>query len=197
MLSRLRFIAPFAAAIALAGCGGGGSSGAPRDNVWHGGDVPPVSASFVYRILPGAGIDGVVPGQSVGFYITANTGGSFRVVWTGDTLASGVPRHFQGSLYTQGNFTSVAAGCSGNFCALEPDDLISTVKSVNGGQRIDFDTFASDGLDGLDFVVDTVPAIFQLNVDGASDPSLVFFPATDNGGQVSNAGGQPFGLVPE
>lgn len=179
--------------VALAGCG---SSTRP---LYTGGPVPAVPGNLVYRVAPGAGIDNVFLGDNAGYYITANTGGSFRIVWTGDANQSAVYRHFYGSVWTQGGFTSVVPGCNGNFCPLEPDDFVSTVHNTGNGNRVDWDTFAADGLDGFDFSVDTVPALFDLFIDNQQFPDHVYFPATDAKppGSVANVGGFPFGLVPQ
>lgn len=181
---------------ALAGCGG---SGPPRGDIWYGSTtLPNVSANFVYRVKPGAGIDGVVPGQNVGYYVTGNAGGSFRLVWTGDYDVTGRTRRMQGSVWTAGAFTSEVIGCAGGFCRPAKDNLVSTIKTLNGpGQRIDWDSVSTNGLEGFDFVADNVPVYFQLRVDGADRADLTYFPATDNGGVVSNAGGMPFGLIPQ
>ena len=64
--------------------------------------------------------------------------------------------------------------------------------SVSGGQVITFDTFATDGLDGLDFTVsgsDTV--YFDLLIEGQRQPSLIFFPS---GGAQTGPAAVPFGL---
>ncbi len=181
---------------ALAGCGG---SGPPRSDIWYGSSsVPALDPNFVYRLKPGASIAGVVPGQNIGYYITGNKGGSFRIVWTGDYGQTGQPRRFQGSVWTRGAFTSKTDGCGG-FCPTENGtNLISGVRALNGGgQRVDWDTVTTDGLEGFDFVASDLPAIFQLRVDKLDRKDLTYFPATDNGGQVSNSGGMPFGLIPQ
>src|SRR5947209_1648664 len=85
---RLTALCAFAA---LAGCGGGSGSGTtcgPTRSLHSGGSVPLVSNMVIYRILPKAGINGVVPGEDAGYFITANNGSSFRIVWTGDVHQS-------------------------------------------------------------------------------------------------------------
>jgi hypothetical protein len=44
-------------------------------------------------------------------------------------------------------------------------------------------------------VVDAEPVYFDLFIDGQRFPQLVFFPATDRGGQISSVDGFPFGLT--
>lgn len=184
-----------ASLVVLAGCGGGNP---PRSDIWYGaGNVPAVSQNNLHDILPGAAIAGLIPGQDVGYYITANQGGSFRLVWTGDLGQSGQSRRFQGSVWTRGTFVSKTDGCEARICPLETDDLISAVRTLGtGGQRIDWDTFATDGLDGFDFIADNLPVFFQLRIDFADRADLTFFPATGNGGRLTNPAGMPFGLTP-
>jgi hypothetical protein len=154
---------------------------------------PPPTTAPIYSIAPGAGTT-VEPGTQAGFGITANTGSSFRVVWTGDAAASGTYREFTGSIYTAGHFVNSTPGCADHACPLEANDSVGAPEGVSGGgEQIVFDTFATDGLDGLDFVVDTEPAYFTLLIDGESYPELVFFPSTN--GQISSVASIPFGLT--
>lgn len=176
--------------LGIAACGGDrytrpGGAGGP---VPSGGNTP------VYRIAPGVGTV-VEPGFQAGYGIAANLGGSYRLIWTGDSNQSGTYREFFGSVYTPGNFLQVVRGCNGNVCALERADILSSPVVTSGGQRIDFDAFAYDNLDGFDFVVDAEPVYFDLYIDGQRYPQLVFFPATDRGGQISSVDGFPFGLT--
>ncbi len=147
------------------------ATGACGTTVYVGGSVP-VGAP-VHTIKAGAGTV-VDPGTQAGYGITANTGGSYRIFWTGDSQASGTYREFQGSIYTSGTFISENPGCGG-ICALEAGDYVSQPILTGGGERIDFDTFATDGLDGTDFVVSTEPVYFDLLIDGVRYPQLVFY----------------------
>lgn len=181
------------AALSLLGCGGSYHHGG---GYYHGGGIPDQPSTPIYAIAPGYGIDGVQPGYDLGYFITANTGGSFRVVWSGDAAGGSGYRHFTGSVWTPGNFVNIDPGCVDGSCALESEDYVSSTPYIDSsGSRIDFDTLNGNGIDGIDFVVDALPVYFQLNVDGYSDPTLVFFPATDNGAAVSNVGDVPFGLT--
>lgn len=157
-----------------------------------GGGVP--ANAPVYRIFPG-GSTVVQPGSQAGYGITANVGGSYRLVWTGDAQVSGTYHEFWGSVYTPGNFSSIVPGCNGGVCPLQADDQVTNPQAVSGGQRIDFDSIAPDSLNGFDFLVDAEPVYFDILIDGARYPTLVFFPATDNGGQVSNVAAVPFALT--
>jgi hypothetical protein len=170
-------------------CAAGQCSTAP----YQGGAVPP-QTTVVYAIQPGASTV-VQPGVQAGYGITANIGGSYRLVWTGDISTSGTYREFWGSVWTRGSFSALVRGCNGSVCPLEQGDLVSNPVTIAGGQRIDFDSFATDNLDGFDFVVTAEPVYFDLYIDGVRYPNLVFFPATANGGQISNVATIPFGLT--
>jgi hypothetical protein len=178
------------AAVGIAACGG--------DRYTHpggvGGAVPNNPNTPIYRISPGAGTV-VEPGSQAGYGITANVGGSYRLIWTGDSNASGTYREFYGSVYTPGRFDQVVRGCNSGVCPLERGDILSSPVNTTGGQRIDFDAFAYDNLDGFDFVADTEPVYFDLYIDGQRYPALVFFPATDRGGAISSVDTFPFGLT--
>lgn len=155
------------------------------------GPVP--SGAPVSRVAPGAPTF-INPGTTAGYGITANLGGAYRLVWTGDAAASGTYRNFQGSVYTPGNFLSIIGGCGDGSCPLESGDFVSTPLSVPGGSRIDFDTTATTGLDGFDFEVDLEPVYFDLLIDGARVPQLVLF---EDGTTFSQAFAPslPFGLT--
>jgi hypothetical protein len=180
--------------------------GASATFVYHGSPTPyaggalPAVASATYRILPGAASLSLV-GSQAGYSISGNTGGSYRLVWTGDATTSGSYHEFWGSVWTQGTFDSLSRGCGDGSCALEAGDVVSSAHSGAGFQRIDWDTFASDGLDGFDFTatVDTPdkPVVFDLWIDGQRYPDLVFFPATDTTppGTLSSVSAIPFGLT--
>ncbi|HEY2749229.1 MAG TPA: hypothetical protein VGL86_31645 [Polyangia bacterium] len=159
------------------GGGGGGTAGPP-----------------LFRILPGASTI-VSPGTQAGYGITANTGGSYRVVWTGDSNVSGQYSEFTGTIFTPGVFTDFAPGCADGSCPLEAGDAVNAPMDVAGGQQITFDTIATDGLDGVDFAVSLEPVEFDIQIDGTSYPDLVFFPDTDNGGQIATPSSIPFDLT--
>jgi hypothetical protein len=171
------------AALAGSGCGG------PVYQI--GGPVP--TTAPVSRIAPGAGTI-VQPGVQAGYGITANVGGNYRAVWTGDASASASYREFSGSIYTAGQFTSFTPGCARNACPLESGDVVSAPVLTGNGSRIDFDTIATTGIDGLDFSVSVEPVYFNLYIDGVPYPNLVSF--TDGStGQNASAPGMPFGLT--
>jgi len=169
-----------ALAVVAAGCG-----------PYTGGPIP--TGATVYDIVPGASTI-IQPGVQAGYGITANTGGVYRLVWTGDRGSSGTNRSFQGSVWTPGSFTQVTAGCIGGGCPVESGDTVKQPVAINGGQRVDFDATTADGIDGFDVVVTFEPVYFDLLIDGSRHPELVFFSSAALGGQIATAGAMPFGL---
>jgi hypothetical protein len=154
---------------------------------------PPPPGPPTYRILPGASTI-VAAGSQPGFGITANLGGSYRAVWTGEWTGT-TYNNFTGVIYTPGSFTAIYPGCSSGECPLELGDNVSAASNVvGGGQQFTFDTLASAGIDGVDFVVTLEPVEFDLRIENAYYPNLVFFTNTDTGA-VSNPTEIPFDLT--
>jgi hypothetical protein len=152
---------------------------------------PDFSSLAVYQIDSGAGVV-VQPGTQAGYGITANLGGSYRLVWTGDGTQSGQYREFYGSVWTPGTFSSLTPGCAGQSCPLMPGDYVSPQpQQLAGGQRIDFDAAQANGLSGIDFTITLEPVYFDLYVDGTEQPTLVFF---SSGGVQVGPAAVPFGL---
>jgi hypothetical protein len=135
----------------------------------------------------------LVDASQPGYAITANVGNSYRAVWTGNATFSA----FRGYIIAQSSFTSVTIGCSDGSCPLESGDVITRpYNSAGGGQRIDFDTLAADGLDGLDFTLDSADQVyFYMEVNDTYRPDLVYFTSSDVAGQVSNPASMPFALT--
>jgi hypothetical protein len=154
---------------------------------------PPPSGPPTYRILPGAATV-IAAGSNPGYGITASLGGSYRAAWTGE--GSGITyNNFTGTIFTPGSFISITPGCSDGSCALESTDYVyNPTNVVGGGQQFQFDTVASLGVDGVDFVVSLEPVEFDLLIDGQRYPSLVFFTNTDTGA-VSSPTEIPFDLT--
>lgn len=161
---------------------------------YSGGPIPNGPATEVYNITPGASVI-IGSGGRAGYGVTANTGGSYRLVWNGDQSTSGAHRHFYGSVWVDtGSFQSITRGCFQGACPVESNDVISNAIDVAGGQRIDFDAQTADGIDGFDFLVNNEPVYFDLVVDGSRDRTLVAFSAADLGGAITNPNTNPFGL---
>jgi hypothetical protein len=160
------------------------TSSNPCTPPYVGGPIPIGAPTYAIK----AGAASII--QSGDYAITANTGGAYRLVWTGSNSA----QRFYGSIWATGTFTSFTPGCSDNSCSVGASGAISSPVSLNGGgQRIDFDTVpGSVNRVGLDFAVSAQPVYFDLFIDGARVPTSVFF--TDSGGQLSNPGAIPFAL---
>jgi len=177
-----------------------GAVGCGNHYTYYDGSAPyvggPIPAGPVatYRIAPGLGTV-VQPGAQAGYGITANTGGSYRLVWTGDAGVSGGYREFYGSVWTLGQFTTTTWPCG--VCTIGDGDAWNDPVPVDGGWRIDFDTFAATALKGFDFITTAEPVYFDLFIDGQRYPQLVFFPSTDATppGAISTAADIPFGLT--
>jgi hypothetical protein len=157
------------------------------------GSPPPVVTSSgmpIYQIATGASVT-MQPGNETGFGITAGGGGNWRLVWTGDSAVSGYARELTGSISTAGRFTDLAPGCADGSCPLERNDTVGGVESTASGETVRFDAFATTGLDGVDFSVDSEPVTFDLFVDGVHQPQLVLFPTGRGDSSVASV---PFSL---
>jgi len=155
--------------------------------------IPPASSPTYHVANAATNVQaGVVPGYG----IRSLGGNTYRVFWTGDGNTAGGGYHeFWGSMWTTGTFSNQLIGCGASFCAIEPGDFVSTPYQVSTGQRIDWDTFASDGNDGFEVQASTNPVYFDLFVDGKRVPSLVFFPDATKNGAIASPSAIPFGLT--
>jgi hypothetical protein len=139
----------------------------------------------------------VAPGTQVGYALTAVGPKSYQFRWTGQAKVAGDGYHeFYGSVWTTGTFTSLIPGCANDVCNLETGDFVSTAADVPGGQRIDWDTFASSGWDGFAFTTDTEPLYFDVYIDGERHPELFAFPQYPTGADSSPAA-SPFAISSE
>ncbi len=157
---------------------------------YMGGDIP-ISATEV-----GIGTGGSLTTDSFGLYVTgnfANGNTTFRVVWTGKSGTQVVHHHFTGSLWSPGNFSGVIPGCTDMACALEGNDWVSTPMTVSEGLRLDFDTDASDGLDGLEMTSDQGILFVNVLIDGAPAPNAIYI--VNPSGTQQAAGADPVKLI--
>ncbi len=159
-----------------------------------GADAPfPPGNTTSYQITPDVAVS-VAAGVQAGYGITTATGDAFQLYWTGYGQSVGMFQEFWGSIYTPGAFSNVSTGCSGSpGCPIEADDFVSQPYAVAGGERIDFDTFAIDEVDGIGFTVNVEPVFFDLYIDGQHRPMEVFFQSTATG-QIANVAVIPFAL---
>ena len=159
--------------------------------------IPPKSTT-TYAVAIGK-TTGAVGGQQTGYSLMALASKQYRLKWTGDAnTATGAPfREFYGSVWTTGKFTALFPGCQNNACPLEPGegDFVSGVKTIGGGEEIDWDTIASGGFDGFDFTTDTEPSYADMFVDGQHLQRVVFFASADNGGAITSPAALPFGFT--
>ncbi len=192
LLRKTRYIA--AAAVLTLGLGAIASCGlAHSDGAGANESIPPATSPTFHVANAATNVQaGVIPGYG----IRSLGGNTYRVFWTGDGHSAGGGYHeFWGSMWTAGTFSGELVGCAGGFCALEPGDFVSTPYAVTGGQRIDWDTFASDGNDGFEVTTSSEPVYFDMFVDGSRRPTLVFFPDSTKNGAISSPSAIPFGLT--
>jgi hypothetical protein len=148
--------------------------------------MPPATTT-TYDVAVGASTS-VAAGQASGYSVTALGPKTYRIVWTGDTTT----HEFAGSIWTRGQFTTMTPGCADGSCSLEAQDRLSGVIAVDGGERIDWDTFASVGFDGFDVETDGAPIYLDVSIDGVRAPAQVALPA--NGGKDVSPTSAPFGV---
>ncbi len=168
--------------------GGGHENGAGNEGV-------PPSTTTTYAVLVGGTVP-IAPGTQAGYALTsASALKTYQLRWTGDAAVAGDGyKEFYGSAWRTGHFTFLTPGCVNSACPLESGDVVSGVETVTGGERIDWDTFASDGWDGFGFTTDTEPVYFDVYIDGNRLPQLVSFPVGSNAAPSSPAS-SPFGVT--
>jgi hypothetical protein len=154
---------------------------------------PPASAvPESYLITPGAAL-AVQPGVQAEYVITANAAGTYRLVWTGDALSTGLAREFSGTVWTLGHFPDVAPGCADGSCPIESANAVSGVGALaGGGESVTFDAFTTSTIDGIDLTVDVEPIYFDLTIDGVRQPTAILFPSSAG---TSDPLTVPFGLA--
>jgi hypothetical protein len=165
--------------------------GTHQDGAGSAEGIPP-SSTMGYTVKVGASVP-IAPGTQAGYALTASAPKIYQLRWTGNAaVAANGYKEFYGSVWTTGHFTAHTPGCVAAACPLETGDYVSGIEMVTGGERIDWDTFASDGWDGFGFTTDTEPVYLDVYVDGARHPELVSF-ATGAGTTASPAA-TPFGM---
>jgi len=149
---RLLLILPIAL---LAAC----SSGPAPDSPVHLG----ARAMLGYHLRAGAASE--VPSNEVGFVVTANGLGGYRIAWV---AFDGTASTFSGSATSDGTIdpTSVAP-LSGR------EDVTITADH----REIDFSSVPGGAADGVDFVPSSDPIYVDLRIDGA--PAQIFFTGAD------------------
>ena len=153
----------------------------------------PPATTVTYPLAVGA-VTAFAGGEQAGYSVTALASDSYRLMWTGDTNATGSASHeFVGSVWTTGRFTKVTPGCADGACALEGQDYLSGVTPVAGGERLDWDTLASVGFDGFDVETDGAPIYLDVTIDGSRQAEHVYLPS--GSGHDRSPAVAPFGVV--
>jgi hypothetical protein len=119
-----------------------------------------------YRVLAGAST--TIPPNDIGYLITADGHGTYRVVWI-DTANS--PARFSGSITTDGSI-----------------DVNNTFK-FNGNEnititppsRIDFDDIPGDVLHGVDLVTSSQEIYLDASVNGSRSGFGIYFTGAGSG----------------
>lgn len=126
-----------------------------------------------YRILANAFAS--MPAGDLGFMVTANGQGGYRVTWT-DTLGSAA--HFAGSITSDGLFdpASVVGFSGAESIALSRDARVIT-----------FDSTPGTYVDGVDLVSTADPIYLDLQVDGQRAGFSIYFTGAQSGAQLNAA----------
>lgn len=118
-----------------------------------------------YHVRAGAASE--VPANDVGFVVTANGVGGYRVAWVAFT---GSRSTYSGSVTTDGRFdANQIAGLSGRETITVTTDL----------REIDFSSVADGYADGVDFVPSTDPIYLDVRIDGGL--AHCYFTGADTG----------------
>ncbi len=125
-----------------------------------------------YRVAANASAE--LPAGDLGFVITANGQGGYRVTWS-DTYGSSAT--FTGSITTDGYFdASQVHGYSGaENIALSADASTITFGSTPGSD-----------VDGVDLVSSTDPIYLDLRVDGAQSGFGIYFTGAESGALLTS-----------
>jgi hypothetical protein len=125
-----------------------------------------------YRVLANGSAS--IPGGDIGFLVTANGQGGYRVAWT-DTLNS--PAHFTGTITVDGEFdTRQTNGLSG------AESL--TYAAPN---QLAFDSVPGSNLDGVDLVSSTDPIYLDAMIDDSHVGVNIYFTGAQTGLLVNSA----------
>jgi hypothetical protein len=134
--------------------------------------TPVVTGSATYHVL--AGGSAVIPSGDLGYTVTANGQGGYRLAYT-DTL--GTSAEFSGTVWTDGEFDArQLSSLSG-----------ANSFTLSAPNRIDFDSFPGASLDGFDLVSSTDPIYLDARVSGAQAGFDILFPDAATGGTATSA----------
>jgi hypothetical protein len=152
-MQRLAVTLPLAASLFAVGCS---HDGGPRPD-----SAVPLGArgELGYHLRAGAASE--VPSDAVGFVVTANGQGGYRIAWV---AFDGQTQTFSGSVTSDGSIdpTSVV-----------PYSGREQIEVHADGSEIDFSSVPGSSPDGVDFVPSADPIYVDLRVDGA--PAQIYF----------------------
>ncbi len=149
-------LVPALACFALVGC----SSGPPPDAAERLG----LRGMLGYHLRAGAASE--VPGDQVGFVITANGQGGYRLAWV--ALAGNVST-FSGTIDSDGTFDPAST---------LPLSGRETITVSSDGRQLTFASVPSSVADGVDIVPSADPIYVDARIDGA--PASIFFTGADS-----------------
>ena len=157
MLASMRALALFTLPLVIAaGC----SSGPPPDRPVHLG----ARAMLGYHVRAGAASE--VPGDELGFVVTANGFGGYRIAWV---ALDGSTSTFSGSVETDGTIDPAT---------VVPLSGREQIVVRGDGSGVDFSSVPQGTADGVDLVPSTDPIYVDLRIDGA--PANIYFTGADS-----------------
>lgn len=134
--------------------------------------IPQAGGNGTYHVLAGGSAE--IPGGDLGYVVTANGQGGYRVAYT-DTLGSS--SEFSGHVTTDGTFdTTQLAPLSAN-----------TSVTQTASNRIDFTSIPGAGLDGFDLVSSTDPIYLDVRVNGFETGFDILFAEAPDGAVVTSS----------
>jgi hypothetical protein len=188
MLRLMRSLVLCVAALLVAGCHGrgegrGGGGFEPQDfgvSLPGGGNLPPLGdggdtlgsgrteppATTALHVAPDAAL--TVGTATVGFVVTANGRGGYRVAWV-DTAGAG--RRYHGSVFCNGTFGQIAS--------------VGMQYAGAVGNRLDFESAPGSGTSGyVDFVSSVDPIVVDA-LNGAAASTIYYFGTQGGIGSVA------------
>ena len=125
-----------------------------------------------YRVAANAASE--LPGGDLGFVVTANGAGGYRVTWS-DTLGSAAS--FTGAITTDGAFDpSQVRGYSG----------AEDIQVAADGGSLTFSSTPGSAIDGVDLVSSTDPIYLDLRVDGSRSGFGIYFTGAESGALLTS-----------
>jgi hypothetical protein len=179
-LCQLGLVAAFA--LTTSGCfvaadpppyqGGGGGNPPPSSPALDA--ARPLGLAQLYGYPVAAGAAAELPAGDLGFVITANGQGGYRLTWS-DTYGSAAS--FSGSISTDGYFDPAQVrGYSG----------AENISLSADSSTISFESAPGSYVDGVDLVSSSDPIYLDLSVDGSRSGFGIYFTGGESGAQLSS-----------